>query len=118
MLLGRVAIITITVLTAHSSAQSGEIKQQNGRQIWVSEACEPPLAPAVNRDDAQGLNQSIIGFNRFVGLVDAYNQCLSQEAARDVEAFVGVVNNSVRDLQDEAIAGVEVERAALARDKP
>ena len=72
----------------------------------------------VNRDDAQTLNQSIIGFNRFVDLVDAYNRCLSQEAARDVEALAGVINDSVRNLQDEAIAGVEVQRADLVGAEP
>ncbi len=118
MFLTRMMVVTAVTLAAFGPAVGGEIKQQGGRQVWLSQACEMPPAPAVSRDDARDLNQSIIGFNRYVALVDTYNRCLSQEAARDAEALVGVINNSVRDLQAEAIAGVEVERAALVGVKP
>lgn len=113
-----VLAFTVAVMARIGSLEAGEVRQQDGREIWVSQACELPLTPAVERDDAQALNQSINRYNRYVEAVDAYNQCLSQEAARDIERLAGVVNQSARHLQDEAIAGVEVERAALVRQKP
>ena len=113
-----VLTFAMTMLVAIGSSEAGEVRQQGGREVWISQACERPLAPAVEKGDAQALNQSVNRYNRYVAVVDDYNQCLSEEAARDIERFVGLVNESVRSLQDEAIAGVEVERAALASGKP
>ena len=109
---------TLTMLVAVGSLEAGEVRQQDGRQIWISRACEQPLAPVIEKADAQALNQSINRFNRYVEAVDAYNRCLSQEAGRDIEKFVETVNQSVRNLQEEAIAGVAVGRAALAGEQP
>ncbi len=106
------------VCLAAGSAAAGEIVTRGGGQVWVPQSCERPSAPAVDRTDAQALNESINRFNRYVASVDAYNRCLSDEAARDSEVLVGIINGSVRDLQQEAIAGVEVERAGLVRADP
>ena len=111
-------IVAAMMFSVQIAVQAGEIKQQDGQDVWVSHACDPPLAPSVNRDDAQALNASVNRFNRYVADVDAYNRCLSEEAGVDSEALVAVINGSVRDLQNEAIAGVEVERSALARKEP
>ena len=111
-------VFAVATCAAAVSATAGEILTQDGRQVWVSQSCERPSAPTVDRADAQALNESINRFNRYVALVDAYNRCLSEEAARDSEVLVGTINESVRDLQQEAIARVEVERAGLVRGGP
>ncbi len=92
---------------------AGELNVENGQPVWSSATCSRPAAPQVDRADAQALNASTIGYNRYVAAIDRYNQCLRDEADNDLRSLRESINDSVGALQAAVIAEADAVQAAL-----
>ena len=113
--LGGTVVLAILLLTTLAvAAQAGELTGQGGDQRWRSSECILPVAPQVDKADAQALNASINRYNRYVAAVDQYNRCLRAEADADIARLSSVINGDVLALQEEAVAAAEAVRQAVA----
>ena len=60
--------------------------------------------PQVDRTDAQSLNLSINRYNEYVDEMRRYNDCLRDEAARDMQAVVDGQQAAMSSAMEEADA--------------
>ncbi len=112
-----VAAVLAATLAPVGSPRAGELTGQGSGRSWVSAECIQPVAPDVDKTDAQALNASIIRYNRFVAAVDQYNRCLRTEADADILRLRNVINGDVEALQKAAIAATEAVREAVAQPR-
>lgn len=68
--------------SAAAPATAGQLDAASG--IWHPVGCAEPVAPPREADSATSLNDSIIRYNAYVDRVTAFNECVRNEAARDM----------------------------------
>lgn len=95
-------LFSAAVLAAFAApAAAGELTLRAGVATWTSTECRAPIAPAGPFPDAQALNAAQ---SALVQAVDQYNLCLRNEAERDMQRANQAVLDSVRGLQNQAVA--------------
>jgi len=78
MLLAAAAAAVIT-----APAFAGQLDAASG--IWHPVGCAEPVPPPREADSATSLNDSVMRYNAYVDRVTAYNVCVRDEAARDMQ---------------------------------
>lgn len=81
-------ILGAVLLTATTGAQAGNLTFGEGKGAWQSTMCTHPARPAALANDpdadANNLNEQINAYNVYTGQIQAYLDCISREAERDI----------------------------------
>ena len=97
-----IAMATVLVGSGAVGASAGELT----RGVWRSDQCAKPIAPPIDRTDAQSLNLSVANYNDYVREVERYVACLKTEAAEDMR----VIQDGFNGAQDEVQRDVDAAR--------
>lgn len=84
LLIGAAAIAILA-----PQVQAGSLTANDGQANWKSTQCVVPVRPASLKDsdaeyNANELNEKIVQYNQYTAQVQAYMECVRQEAQSDV----------------------------------
>ncbi len=106
---GRYLLLSAAVLALTPAAQAGNLNYVDGRSSWTSTMCTHPARPAslaAHPDtEANDLNEQVNAYNKYTIQVQAYMECLSREAERDIagaqQTVTGEAQKSMKAAQGE-----------------
>lgn len=110
-MLGKYLIVGAMALTITGAAQAGTLTFADGHGTWQSTMCTHPTRPASLPADpelaANDLNEQVTAYNLYTGQIQAYMECLSREAERDIsgaqQTVSGTAHKTMKDAQDELL---------------
>ena len=121
----RICLSVCVILGQVAGAQAGEftpIGESGGFYSFTE--CVAPVEPDVaidpslkGRRQTRAFNRKLKAYNAYVGEANAYLQCLSDEAGRDLQTYYNAVTATFETRQSKTIAGIEAMRRALALDE-
>ena len=108
------ALAAVVIALAQTPARGGEIGSQSGRCAlsgtgagpcaWTSTKCKRPAPPMLYSGSTQELNQSSAALNKYVGDLNVYMKCVSDEAQGDAKTAVDAVQAGTSKAQTDATA--------------
>lgn len=104
------ALLVVALATPPSA---GELKYANGQMDWTVTGCSKPAPPALSNADSDALNRSVNRYAAYVGEINGYTACLSQEAEQDMRRINDIILAKMRAAQKEALREADDLRVQL-----
>jgi hypothetical protein len=86
---------------------------------WQARDCRKPWAPLLSAHDVASYNEAVSEFNAYISEVDAYRNCVVDEAKRDAEERLPViVSDGVKQQLEGVARDLEEARHTMDLIKP
>ncbi len=114
------ALLALTMAAFSAPAMAGTLTFANGQATWQSTQCTEPKAPpslleADRHTPAEGMNVLMTQYNQYAQQMQAYMDCLSNEAQNDSGVAGQAIVTSARGIIDEAHQKVSALGATLQK---
>ena len=122
----RITNVIFLFLLAWQSAYAGEFKCTFSCRLdgiypdikWESTSCHKPSPPFLIVSNARDYNDAVRQFNSWISQVDAYNDCVQNEALADLRKMPDVFKKGISESRDEMANEVRRTRSNLEMQRP
>ncbi len=110
MRLSQFVFFAVSVL-ASVPAMAGTVTASGGQVNWQSTQCTPPASPApvvvpsrhhAPPNEAEDVNRRVTAYNDYTSKVQAYMDCISNEAQADAKSISDAIAASAQHTIDDA----------------
>ncbi|MEO0399132.1 MAG: hypothetical protein AAF224_06860 [Pseudomonadota bacterium] len=120
------ALLSAFSMSVMSGAAAGELLDApNGARIYVFKECAAPTPFVIDEEEAERLSRrprersrALRRYDVYVAALNAYFECMQEEAQTDLNAVYGAVDTALQTSQNERLAGVDILRRQLRLDEP
>ena len=89
-----------------------------GSCTWKPSSCHQPIPPSSFVVDRNSFNMAVDEFNDYVEQVNAYKQCMINEAKSDISKVPDIIVQSVQDASRKVDSDVQDARSSLEMQRP
>ncbi len=105
-------VILAGVLLLSAPALAGNVTVTNGQAGWQSTQCAAPSIPpsltvADRMTPADDMNTRVLQYNEYVGLMQIYMECMSNEAQNDANLTAQAIVNAGQATIEQAHKSVD-----------